>query len=365
GKTATCEVTVTPPPDISIDVTPDGTNTFAFYATATRLTVDWGDGATEEFTNIDIHTDAVTHTYANNEKRLVTIIAEGLTEFGDDTTPLGSGSGGVTTNRSIAGSMEKINCSHCPDLKGIYILHNALTEADMSGAPQVENVFLVGNGNLAALNLTGCTALSYLWCSYTQLAALDVSDCTNLTRLDCAYNQLETLDVSGCPNLIEFYCINNQLTSLDVSNHTALTRLSCDENQLGSLNISGCTALVELNCGRNQLTSLDASTNTALTRLHCYVNQLGSLDVSGCTALVYLDCGINRLTGLDVSSNTAIKQLYCDENQFSATALNNVFTALPSRVPSDYARIYITENPGTSACNTSIATAKNWTVVNE
>ncbi|MDR1197515.1 MAG: Ig-like domain-containing protein, partial [Prevotellaceae bacterium] len=39
GKTATCEVTVTPPPDISIDVTPDGTNTFAFYATATRLTV--------------------------------------------------------------------------------------------------------------------------------------------------------------------------------------------------------------------------------------------------------------------------------------------------------------------------------------
>ncbi|MDR1347507.1 MAG: hypothetical protein LBJ63_03625, partial [Prevotellaceae bacterium] len=81
--------------------------------------------------------------------------------------------------------------------------------------------------------------------------------------------------------------------------------------------------------------------------------------------LVYLDCGINQLTGLDVSNNTAIKQLYCDENQFSATALNSVFTALPSRVPSDYARIYIAENPGTSACNTSIATAKNWTVVNE
>jgi hypothetical protein len=132
GKIAACAVTVTPPLDISIDVTPDGTNTFAFYATATRLTVDWGDGAIEEFTNIDIHTDAVTHTYANNEKRLVTIIAEGLTEFGDDITLSG---GGATTHRSIAGSMEKISCSHCPDLKGLYILNNALTEADMSGAP--------------------------------------------------------------------------------------------------------------------------------------------------------------------------------------------------------------------------------------
>ncbi|MDR1198534.1 MAG: hypothetical protein LBK94_05920 [Prevotellaceae bacterium] len=136
--------------------------------------------------------------------------------------------------------------------------------------------------------------------------------------------------ITNYPELrfIEFACINNQLTSLDVSNHT------------------GCTALVELNCGNNQLTSLNASTNTALTRLHCYTNQLASLDVSGCTALVYLDCGINRLTGLDVSANTAIKQLYCEENQFSATALNSVFTALPSRVPSDYAKIYIAENPG-------------------
>jgi hypothetical protein len=51
--------------------------------------------------------------------------------------------------------------------------------------------------------------------------------------------------------------------------------------------------------------------------------------------------------------------------KINLAALNSVFTALPSRVPSDYARIYIAENPGTSACNTSIATAKNWTVVNE
>jgi hypothetical protein len=42
----------------------------------------------------------------------------------------------------------------------------------------------------------------------------------------------------------------------------------------------------------------------------------------------------------------------------SATVLNEIFTALP--VSTNDPRIMISENPGTSACDTSIATNKGW-----
>jgi hypothetical protein len=105
--------------------------------------------------------------------------------------------------------------------------------------------------------------------------------------------------------------------------------------------VSGCTALTYLDCLYNRLTNLNVSGCTALTELHCYDNQLTNLNVSGCTALTDLDCR---------------------SNQLSATALNALFASLPVRMPDDYARIYIWENPGAGTCDESIARNKGWYV---
>ncbi|MBQ3849912.1 MAG: leucine-rich repeat domain-containing protein, partial [Clostridia bacterium] len=91
--------------------------------------------------------------------------------------------------------------------------------------------------------------------------------------------------------------------TLDVSGCTALTYLDCRTNNLTSLDVSGCTALTYLECSNNNLTGLDVSNNTALTSLSCYDNNLTGLDVSNNTALEHLSCGYNNLTGLDVSNN--------------------------------------------------------------
>ncbi len=75
--------------------------------------------------------------------------------------------------------------------------------------------------------------------------------------------------------------------SLDVSGCTALTYLDCSsglgQHRLTNLNVSGCVSLTYLGCYGNQLTNLNVSSCTVLTDLYCYENQLTSLDVSGCT----------------------------------------------------------------------------------
>ena len=136
-------------------------------------------------------------------------------------------------------------------------------------------------------------------------------------------NLIGKLDVSNCTELVELDCSYNQLTELDISNNTAMWYLDCGDNQLTELDVINNTALVHLYCGYNQLTELDVSNNTELVELVCFNNQLTELDVSNNTALVYLNCGYNQLTELDISNNTALEHLVCDNNQLTELDISN------------------------------------------
>jgi Leucine-rich repeat (LRR) protein/uncharacterized protein YjdB len=193
---------------------------------------------------------------------------------------------------------------------------------------------LVGN-----LDLSGCTALTYLECHYNRLTTLDVSNNRALTFLRCESNQLTTLDVSNNTALTFLWCHSNQLTTLNVRNNTALTILDCSINLLGTLDVSNNTALTSLVCSNNQLITLDVSKHTALTDLHCGDNPLTTLDVSNNTALTYLGCFNNQLTTLDVSNNTALYQLTCPNNQLATLDISNN-TALTT--------LYCDDNPLTN-----------------
>jgi hypothetical protein len=75
-----------------------------------------------------------------------------------------------------------------------------------------------------------------------------------------------------------------------------------------------------------------------------------------------LECNGNQLTALDVSGCAALGRLECANNQLSADALNSLFGTLPLTSRDYDAKIYIGNNPGTSACNRSIAVNKGWSV---
>ena len=202
---------------------------------------------------------------------------------------------------------------------------NALTSLNVSACTALTYLDCRENSwsSLTSLNVSGCTALINLDCSGNSLSSLDVSSFTALTTLVCASNQLTSIDVSSCTALTFLVCANNQLTSLNVSANTALTILVCDNNQLTSLDVSANTALTGLNCSLNSaLTSLDVSANTALTSFFCYDNQLTSLDVSACTALTTLYCYNNQLTSLNVKNGNNIN-MDLMSNNYGFLASNN------------------------------------------
>lgn len=128
------------------------------------ITIDWGDGTTEEVrkTKSDYdeeegfsgyETGELKHTYSNSNLHTIT----------------------------IKGNIKTLDCG--------------------------DNVY-----NLISLDVSKCPALRELYCAYNNLTTLDVSKCTALTELVCFANQLTSLNVSGCIALTELDCSNNNFS---------------------------------------------------------------------------------------------------------------------------------------------------------
>jgi len=239
----------------------------------------------------------------------------------------------------------------------IKIYGDGITSLDFSTSLNIFN-------KLTSLDVSKNPALTSLNCFYNQITVLDVSRNTALTHLDCGDNRLTVLDVSRNTALTYLSCSYNRLTVLDVSRNSALELLNCDDNRLTVLDVSKNTALTFLSCDDNQLTGLDVSKNTALTLLSCRNKLLTGLDVSKNTALEYLSTTDSPLERLDVSRNTALEILWCVRNQLSAVALNALFGTLHSSTILGKI-IHVYGNPGSDACNPSIATEKGWIVRTE
>ena len=89
-------------------------------------------------------------------------------------------------------------------------------------------------------------------------------------------------------------------------------------------------------------------------------------------ALEVLDCPNNKLTKLSITGCATLQSLNCSKNQLTVETLNKLFESLPTIVgvithaslfdPIDGfdSNINISDNPGESACDRSIATNKGW-----
>ena len=220
------------------------------------------------------------------------------------------------------------------DLLKLFVTEAQLTALDVSGCTTL--TFLDCSQNqLTSLDVSKNSALETLKCQNNQITTLDVSNLTALSLLNFFYNPLTTLDASGCTAL-KVITVNDYplfqdrvtsvttLTSLNVSGCTALSKLECNNNQLTSLNVSSCPALTNLDCSGNKLTSLDVSGCVALTTLYCQNNQLASLDLSAISSLERLDCYNNSLTSLDVTRQSNLGKLFCYKNRLTELSLSGL-----------------------------------------
>ena len=342
-------------------------------------------------------------TIGTNWLSLASYIADGTEmKIYGDLTVLDCGNNGA--------NIQALDVTKNTALTELYCHRNQLTALDVTKNTALTTLYCYEN-QLTALDVTKNTALTTLYCYENQLTALDVTKNTALTKLYCYENQLTALDVTKNTDLVMLYCNENQLTALDVSKNTALTVLGCYNNQITALDITKDTVLTTLYCNENQLTTLDVTKNIALTKLYCYKNQLTALDVTKNIALTELYCNENRFTTLDVTKNTALEVLGCYNNQikaldvtkntaltklycynnpqlnslnivgnnaikniyiygcnFSACGLDSIFRDLPQCLPTDSAKILIksnaSTNPGTDGCRDTIASHRNWAVLN-
>ena len=295
----------------------------------------------------------------------------------------------LTTLYCYKNQLTALDVTKNTDLVMLYCNENRITTLDVTKNTALTELYCHKN-QLTALDVSKNTALTTLYCYKNQLTALDVTKNTDLVMLYCNENQLTALDVSKNTALTILGCYNNQITALDITKDTVLTTLYCNENQLTTLDVTKNIALTKLYCYKNQLTALDVTKNIALTELYCYENRFTTLDVTKNTALEVLGCYNNQIKALDVTKNTALTKLYCYNNpqlnnlnivgnnaikniyiygcNFSACGLDSIFRDLPQCLPTDSAKILIksnaSTNPGTDGCRDTIASHRNWAVLN-
>lgn len=171
-------------------------------------------------------------------------------------------------------------------------------------------------------------------------------------------------------NVKHFSCRYNDLKiiGLDASHNTDLTELNCINNNISSLNISGCVNLQQLACSYNNISSsLDVSQLDALTELYCANNNIPSLVVKENGPLISINCENNNLSSLNINGLASLRGLSCEGNNLSACALDSIFHQLPVTLIQYNSRIIIKDagisTPGTSSCRDTIATNKNWHVI--
>ena len=201
-----------------------------------RLSVDWGDGNTQNVNLVAIP-EYYEHTYAASQ-----------------------------TERKLSLSGAKVEFIDCSE--------NSLTELDVS-----KN-----------------SALKYLYCKSNRLESLDLSQNTALNILSFGDNQLETINLFANIVLMTLDCSKNRIATLDLSKNMVLIDLNCDDNSIASLDITKNTMLEVITCSRNLLTALDVSKNKVLTDLECDDNSIASLNFVNNIALGFVHCFGNQLS---------------------------------------------------------------------
>ena len=140
--------------------------------------------------------------------------------------------------------------------------------------------------------------------------------------------------------------------------------LNYDLTKIGDVDVSASTNTSFLFTGNYaiiKINSVDISSSTTISHVCAYSPTLTEVHFIGCsnvtvTTNAFIGCnGLEKLTlnGLTVGISLA-------NCSMGAEAINDLFTSLGTASGSQ--TITVTGNPGAGTCNTTIATAKGWTV---
>ena len=233
------------PSTISVvaDVTGEETTFMIGLGEPGKVTVDWGDGETEEY-DIETTYDGLSKDGYYHETDIAA--ATGATING---VVKGEGKVKINTEQPVTGfkwigntssdlhPVKAIRLKNATDLLTLRLQANALTEIDLSGNPHLLYINLSSNPGLTKLDLSNNLELLTLQCSNSGLTDVNLGkNNTPGLHVTLSGNQLEKLDVRGAGGLgniddISGYLLvdNNKLTEIL---HDEIYRLNVSKNRL-------------------------------------------------------------------------------------------------------------------------------------
>ena len=371
--------------------TPETTTDKSLTWSSSNTAVATVDAATGKVSAVSVGSTTITATQGSLTANLALTV---ISTDGTEKTTLQTGAGMMATIAVAAGEVisvdwgdgsgnglyapngtEPVGFSHADSERNSYtvtITTKAMTHLErraggywtsLDVSQNTKLTFLKADGDLTSLNLNNNTKLKEINLIYNPLLSLDLSNCPDLeTALLQECSALASLNVNGCTKLKKLNCTRAKMPSLDLRSCTDLTELTYGNNpELKDLQIAGLSKLETLlgdNCAK--LDSLDFTGCSALKRAVVYKCDLVSIIVAGCNSLEELLCDQNKLTTLGVSGTPNLWSLDVSSNLMEAPALNSLFGTLNSTTTGPAKTVDVSDNPGTTSCNASLATG--WTV---
>ena len=220
---------------------------------------------------------------------------------------------------------EQLDLTGCSALYNLDFPGCDITSVDVSDCTLLE-CLRCWDTPVEALDVSNCPKLIDLHCAGTGISSLDLSNNPELEKLSCYNTNISELDLSHNPKLQTVSAGNcAPLSRIDLSGCTELVDLRCSYSELTELDLSDCVSLRILFCGETGITSLDATSCPELYYLSCELAALTELDVTNCPLLSVLSCHSNRLTELDLSNNPLLPfdMITCDGNGNIGTGYSN------------------------------------------
>ncbi len=210
-------------------------------------------------------------------------------------------------------------------LKTTLLTHSPTIDINADGEIQISEAFAFTDdlfiaANTAITDLIGVEAfanITYLYAGASNLQSANVTQNTKIRDLRVLGNpNLAEINVTTMPDLSEAWLSSQSLTSIDLSNNPNLINLYIGANDLTELDLSNNPRLEKLSAGQNLIASIDISNNLDLKEIFLNQNQLSSLDIS-------------HITGYTTGNITINPTLQC-------VKVHNVSFATARLVKSDY-----------------------------
>lgn len=326
-----------------------GSNTFGVTVYGGTAIVDWGDGAQTTATD----NTPVTHIYDYASISASTLTSEGFKQCMVEIRP------------DIGESLTRVSI-----VKDTYYQYPFI-EMQITG-PDINYIdtYLYSLKNIVIKSPNVIPSItSYMGTSAIKRAHLELPIADDISATFSG-STLEYLYVSPAPQYMQnMFQANPEIKEIDITYgavNVDASRMfySSSIYQPPMFDTSGISVFSEMfsGCfGLNTIPLYDTSNATNINSMFNYssIRYIPALDFSNVTAASNAFANCPSLSRSDVFGLT-VSHSYSNGN-LSAVELNRIFTNLGTAQSG--ATIFISNNPGTSTCDTTIAENKGWTVV--